>query len=200
LRRSEAERAAAALGCAAPSFLGYADGELVNDGRLRRDLVRAIRSVRPELLAGARPTTLWTRSGMLARLGHSDHRAAGEAVLDALYPRSLLKSFYPELEAQGLEPWIARELWLFEAPKSFSRGQRDARDETRGAPMPYEPESDDARGRRRSPGRSAARTRGFCGGGVSQAQAVLKHLCSDGGPDYGGEATGPEEGLRNSAQ
>jgi hypothetical protein len=35
---------------------------------------------------------------------------------------------------------------------------------------------------------------------VSQAQAVLKHLCSDGGPDYGGEATGPEAGRRNSAQ
>lgn len=120
-RRSEAERAAAALGCARPRFLGYADGELVNDDALRRDLVREIRAVRPELLLAHDPTTLWISSGALARLGHSDHRAAGEAVLDALYPRSLLGSFYPELAAQGLAPWIARELWLFDttAPDHF---------------------------------------------------------------------------------
>jgi LmbE family N-acetylglucosaminyl deacetylase len=120
-RRSEAERAAVALGCAKPRFLGYADGELMNDNALRRDLVREIRAARPELLLAHDPTTLWTRSGALARLGHSDHRAAGEAVLDALYPRSLLGSFYPELAAQGLAPWIARELWLFDtaAPDHF---------------------------------------------------------------------------------
>ena len=120
-RRSEAEHAAAALGCARPSFLGYADGGLVNDDRLRRDLVREIRAVRPELLLAHDPTTRWTRLGALARLGHSDHRAAGEAVLDALYPRSLLPSFYPELEAEHLSPWIARELWLFDttAPDHF---------------------------------------------------------------------------------
>ncbi|HTF34919.1 MAG TPA: PIG-L family deacetylase [Myxococcota bacterium] len=120
-RRNEAERAAATLGCARPTFLGYADGELVNDNALRRDLVREIRAARPELLLAHDPTTLWTRSGALARLGHSDHRAAGEAVLDALYPRSLLASFYPELVAQGLAPWIARELWLFDttAPDHF---------------------------------------------------------------------------------
>ncbi len=115
-RRSEAERAAVALGCARPRFLGYADGELVNGEALRRDLVREIRAARPELLLAHDPTTLWTRSGALARLGHSDHRAAGEAVLDALYPRALLGSFYPELAAQGLAPWIARELWLFDTP------------------------------------------------------------------------------------
>jgi LmbE family N-acetylglucosaminyl deacetylase len=120
-RRSEAECAAAALGCAKPRFLGYADGELVNDNALRRDLVREIRTARPELLFSHDPTTLWTHSGALVRLGHSDHRAAGEAVLDALYPRALLGSFYPELVAQGLAPWMARELWLFDtaAPDHF---------------------------------------------------------------------------------
>ncbi|HBZ68695.1 MAG TPA: hypothetical protein DEP35_02670 [Deltaproteobacteria bacterium] len=120
-RRSEAERAAAALGCARPRFLGYADGELVNDEALRRDLVREIRTARPELLLAHDPTTFWTRSGALARLGHSDHRAAGEAVLDALYPRAMLGSFYPELAGQGLVPWIVRELWLFDtiAPDHF---------------------------------------------------------------------------------
>jgi len=123
VRRREAEQAAAALGCTRPRFLGYTDGELVNHDALRRELVREIRVARPELLLAHDPTTLWTRRGALAQLGHSDHRAAGEAVLDALYPRSLLSSFYPELAAQGLAPWFARELWLLtrQPPTIFRR-------------------------------------------------------------------------------
>ena len=133
-RRSEAERAASALGCAQPRFLGYADGALVNDDALRRDLVREFRTARPELLLAHDPTTLWTRSGALTRLGHSDHRAAGEAVLDALYPRSLLGSFYPELAEQGLTPWLARELWLFDTPApDHFRGIAAMRDTKREA-------------------------------------------------------------------
>jgi len=85
--------------------------------------VREIRAARPELLLAHDPTTLWTSRGALTRLGHSDHRAAREAVLDALYPRSLLGSFYPEFVAQGLAPWFARELWFFDtaAPDHFQQ-------------------------------------------------------------------------------
>jgi LmbE family N-acetylglucosaminyl deacetylase len=48
-------------------------------------------------------------------MGHSDHRATAQAVLDALYPRAASPNFYPEqLEEQGIEPWWPRELWLFD--------------------------------------------------------------------------------------
>lgn len=113
-RRVEAERAAAFLGASAPVFLGHPDGELVADDTLRRDLVREVRRARPELLLVHDPTTLWTPVGEIVHMGHSDHRAAGQATLDAVYPRLFLTSFYPELAEQGFAPWLVRELWLFD--------------------------------------------------------------------------------------
>src|SRR5262249_7979203 len=72
------------------------------------------------------------------------------------------------------------------------------RGETRSAPLPCQPESDGARRGGRSPGRGPARTRRFCGGGISPAQALLKrHLATR---YYGGEAPPPGAGPRNSPQ
>lgn len=120
-RRAEAERAALALGVAAPVFLGHADGYLLADDALRRDLVREIRRARPDLVLVHDPSTLWTPLGATVQLGHSDHRAAGQAALDAVYPRLALASFYPELAGAGVAPWFVRELWLFDtaAPDHF---------------------------------------------------------------------------------
>lgn len=112
-RREEATRAAAALG-ARVVFLEHRDGSLEAADPLRRDLVREIRRARPELVLCHDPTTLWAPQGPIARLGHSDHRAAGQATLDALYPRLLLPSFYPELAEAGFAPWFVREVWLFD--------------------------------------------------------------------------------------
>ena len=109
-RRAEAGHAAAALGALPPVFLGHPDGGLVADDALRRDLVREIRRVRPDLVLVHDPTTLWTPMGGRVQLGHSDHRAAGQACLDAVYPRLVLASFYPELAASGFAPWLVREL------------------------------------------------------------------------------------------
>lgn len=113
-RRSEATRAAEELGAPGPVFLGRRDGELVNDDALRRDLVREIRALRPELVLAHDPSSLWTRVGDLVRPKHSDHRAAGQAAIDAIYPRAPLASYYPELAESGAKPWFPRELWLFD--------------------------------------------------------------------------------------
>ncbi|HVP29491.1 MAG TPA: PIG-L deacetylase family protein [Myxococcota bacterium] len=113
-RRAEAERAAAALGCRQLLFLGFRDGELTAEEDLRRKLVREIRRARPELVLAHDPTTLWLRVGDVDRLGHSDHRAAGTGVLDAIYPRAGLAAFYPDQVAAGLQPWFVREIWLFD--------------------------------------------------------------------------------------
>ena len=113
-RRDEAVQAAAVLGLDAPTFLGFPDGGLENDDELRRLLVEAIRRTRPELLLVHDPATLWKRMGDVVRFGHSDHRAAGQATLDAIVPRAPLGAYYPEQAAAGLKPWFVRETWLFD--------------------------------------------------------------------------------------
>ena len=43
---------------------------------------------------------------------HSDHRAIGQAVFDALYPAVGNKNFFPELIEEGLEPHKPQEAYF----------------------------------------------------------------------------------------
>jgi LmbE family N-acetylglucosaminyl deacetylase len=115
-RRVEQSRAAAALGVAEWLWLGHPDGALAAGDPLRGDLVGAIRRLRPELVLAHDPRTLWTALGGIVHPGHSDHRAAGQAVLDAVYPRSASPNFYTEQLSgdAARKPWYPRELWLFD--------------------------------------------------------------------------------------
>jgi LmbE family N-acetylglucosaminyl deacetylase len=113
-RRREAESAAAALGAAELVWLGHPDGALRDDEALIGQLVEAIRRHRPQLVLGHDPSTLWTRVGDRYHPGHTDHRAAGRALLAAVYPRAPLPTFFPEQLAAGLAPWWVPELWLFD--------------------------------------------------------------------------------------
>jgi LmbE family N-acetylglucosaminyl deacetylase len=113
-RRAEAERGAKRLGAAELVMLGYPDGSLRDDDALIGDLVREIRRLRPQLLLGHDPSTYWTPVGERFHLGHTDHRAAGRALLAALYPRAPSDGFFPEQLAAGLAPWWVPELWLFD--------------------------------------------------------------------------------------
>jgi LmbE family N-acetylglucosaminyl deacetylase len=113
-RRGEAERAAAELGVAEVVFLGHPDGGLAADERLIGDLVGVIRRTRPSLVLGHDPSMLWTRVGDRYHLGHTDHQAAGRALLAAVYPRAALPTYFPDQIAAGLAPWWVRELWLFD--------------------------------------------------------------------------------------
>jgi len=110
-RRGEAEAAARELGAAELAWLGHPDGALRDDDALIGDLVREIRRVRPLLVLAHDPRTLWTPTpGGRYQLGHTDHRAAGRAVLAALYPRAALASFFPDPLGEGLAPWWVPEL------------------------------------------------------------------------------------------
>jgi LmbE family N-acetylglucosaminyl deacetylase len=115
LRRSEQSAAARILGISEVLQLGLPDGELSAGDPLRERLVAAIRRLRPQLLLAHDPRTWFQPAGAVAALGHSDHRAAGAATLDAVYPRAPSPSFYPEqLRDPALKPWYPRELWLFD--------------------------------------------------------------------------------------
>jgi LmbE family N-acetylglucosaminyl deacetylase len=116
VRKAEQARAAEALGASAWSWLGHPDGALSSGDPLRGELVREIRRARPELVLAHDPRTLWTIVGGLTHPGHGDHRAAGQAALDAIYPRSVSPNFYAEqlAGADAVKPWYPREIWLFD--------------------------------------------------------------------------------------
>jgi LmbE family N-acetylglucosaminyl deacetylase len=114
VRRAEQERAARLLGVDDLVQLGHPDGALAPGDPLRAELVREIRRTRPTVVLAHDPRTFWSAFGGRVHPGHSDHRAAGTATLDAVYPRAASPNFYPEQLAQGLAPWYPRELWLFD--------------------------------------------------------------------------------------
>jgi len=107
-RRAEQARAAARLG-ASILTLSYEDGILQPTLELRRDLVRVMRRVRPDIVVANDPT-VWFRHGQY--INHPDHRAAGQAAIEALYPAVKKASIFPELLAEGLEPHVVQEVWL----------------------------------------------------------------------------------------
>lgn len=110
LRRAEQKAAAAVLGVRTVRFLDYSDGYLVPDLKLRRDITRVIRQETPDILVTCDPTNLYVRD---AYINHPDHRAAGQATLDAVFPAARDHLNFIELwRDEGLEPHIVKEVWI----------------------------------------------------------------------------------------
>jgi LmbE family N-acetylglucosaminyl deacetylase len=114
LRRKEQRAAAAEVGVADLTFLGYPDGRLSSSFELRRDLSRVIRQFRPGRVLTSSPERDWRHLGA----SHPDHLAVGEAVTCAVYPDARNPFAHPELLAEGLEPHVVPELWLMAGPRS----------------------------------------------------------------------------------
>ena len=83
LRETEQRAAAAIIGYAGVTFLHAPDGALANDLALREQLVREIRTFRPDAVFATDPETVFYKGG---GINHTDHRAAGIAAVDAVYP------------------------------------------------------------------------------------------------------------------
>ena len=81
LRQSEQIAAAAVLGVHEVRFLNYPDGYLLPDLELRRDITRVLRQEQPDVVVTCDPTNLYVRD---TYLNHPDHRATGQATLDAV--------------------------------------------------------------------------------------------------------------------
>lgn len=111
LREKEQRAAAAAIGVKKVFFLRLPDGELSPDLTLRRAIVRAIRTVRPEIVFTHDPTNVYTDSS----INHPDHQAVGHATLNAIYPTARDRLNFPEHEAAGLKPHKVREVYLWGA-------------------------------------------------------------------------------------
>ena len=103
--REEEQRAAAKdLGVEAAIFLRYPDGLLENTLELRRQLANVSREHRPHIVLTIDP---WRRYQL-----HPDHRAAGQAALDAIYAAREWYIF-PEQLVGEVEPWHVKEAYLF---------------------------------------------------------------------------------------
>ena len=109
IRHAEQRAAAKSLGVNDVFFLGYDDGSLQPTLDLRRQITRWIRRCRPDVIVAPDPTRRWTGQRYI---NHPDHRAAGDATLDAIIPGSDTRLVFPELLEEGLEPHEVKELYL----------------------------------------------------------------------------------------
>jgi LmbE family N-acetylglucosaminyl deacetylase len=109
-RHDEQNAAAAIIGVRSVRFLDLEDGVLVPSIDLRREIVRVIREVRPDILVTCDPTHLFAGDYYI---NHPDHRYAGQVVLDAVFPAASNPFFFPELiKTEGLQPHKPREVWV----------------------------------------------------------------------------------------
>jgi LmbE family N-acetylglucosaminyl deacetylase len=110
VRHAEQNAAAAIIGVKSVRFLNLEDGFLIPTIELRREIVRAIRQTRPDVLVTCDPTHLFAGDYYI---NHPDHRYAGQAVLDAVFPAADNPFFFPELiKDEGLQPCKPREVWV----------------------------------------------------------------------------------------
>jgi LmbE family N-acetylglucosaminyl deacetylase len=109
IRHAEQIAAAKVIGVEAEAvhFMDRPDGYLVPDLELRREIVRVIRKFKPDILMTCDPQTLFATYGV----NHPDHRAAGQVVMDAVFPAAGSPVFFPELLAEGYLPHMPKEIW-----------------------------------------------------------------------------------------
>jgi LmbE family N-acetylglucosaminyl deacetylase len=114
IREAEQRASAAVLGVTDVTFLdGYYDGTVTPTVELRKQITRVIRRVRPDRVLTSSPLRRWER---LAGPSHPDHLAVGEATTCAIYPDARNEFAFPELMAEGLKPWVVREVWYQQGP------------------------------------------------------------------------------------
>ena len=103
-QREEEQRCAAAdLGVEEVTFLRHPDGLLLNTLELRRQIAGLIRHHQPDIVMTIDP---WRPYQL-----HPDHRAAGQAALDAIYAAREWYIFPEQLV--GVDPWRVKEAYLF---------------------------------------------------------------------------------------
>jgi LmbE family N-acetylglucosaminyl deacetylase len=117
IREREQRAAADVVGYEGVTFLHMPDGALVNDLVLREQLVREIRRFRPDAVLAQDPEMVFHERGV----NHADHRAAGLAAVDAVYPAARNPMAFPWLAREGLAPQRVRRLYLFWSDKDNAR-------------------------------------------------------------------------------
>lgn len=92
-REEESRESARLLGVKNIVFLGHDDCALQPTLEIRRELVREIRRFRPEVVICGDPQAWFYNDSYI---NHPDHRAAGVAALEAVFPAAEMELLWPE--------------------------------------------------------------------------------------------------------
>ncbi len=95
IRAIEQRAASEIMGLQEVIYFDYPDGELEDTKEFRERIVKNIRRYRPEVVLSTDPV----RQKFYI---HRDHRIAGQVVLDAVYPYSRDRLYYPHHENEGI--------------------------------------------------------------------------------------------------
>ncbi len=108
IREAEQRAAADIIGAKELVFLREPDGMLQATMELRKKLVREIRRFRPEVVICGDPALVWASDEYI---NHPDHRAAGLAALEAVFPAAGQPNLFQELESEGLTAHKPRKVF-----------------------------------------------------------------------------------------
>lgn len=108
-REAEQRAAGVILGVKHFEFMGYEDGYLQHTLGLRRDLTRLIRRYTPEVVICFDPTQRFLGDNYA---NHPDHRASGDATIDAVFPSARDRLTFPELLTENLAPHKVSAIWM----------------------------------------------------------------------------------------
>ena len=113
VRRKEQLKAARLLGVSEVIFLGFEDQGLEDASWFRKEIVRQIRTFRPDTLVTSNPYRRY--------IWHRDHRITGQVVLDAAFPCARDHLSYPDLFAGGLLPHRVKDIlfWATDEPNYY---------------------------------------------------------------------------------
>jgi LmbE family N-acetylglucosaminyl deacetylase len=166
VRMEEERRGAAKVGVDIVEFLDHRDGVVEYGMDLRRDLARAIRQHRPDVVITSNFHMVWQGP----YLNMADHRNVGLAAIDAARDAGN-RWVFPELLDEGHEPWNgARRIFVNASP--FSTHAVDVTDTIdRGVASLRE---------------HAAYLAGLGDGGMSDPDAFLRSSAEATGERFGG--------------
>lgn len=95
-------------------FLGYKDGEIESNLKLIEKIAYFIRKLKIDIIGTHDPASqymqTYNKDGYFVQ--HRDHRKVGEAVIDACYPFSRDRSFFPNHQKEGIEPHTVYDVLL----------------------------------------------------------------------------------------
>jgi len=110
IRVKEQTEALKILGGQEAYFLNYPDGHLINNDDLKIDIIKIIRTIKPDTVVTMDPSVLY--SAERGMINHPDHRAAGQAALDCVYPLARDHLSYPEIFESGFLPHKTKTILL----------------------------------------------------------------------------------------
>lgn len=119
IREKEQLDAAKVLGVKKVFFLNHIDTQLISDFKLKGDIAKIIKTVKPTILLTMDPTFYYSEKFNF--INHTDHRAAALAAMDACFPMARDRLTFPDHSDAGLKTHKVEELWMmsFEKKKNL---------------------------------------------------------------------------------